>query len=247
VTDTARNLGIPKSTASRLLKGMRDAGLLANAGNSPRYRVGPLIFEVAHLHRISSTLIEVVDEHLAAICKEVGHTGYVSILDGADVLVIRVHPGRSALRVVTALGHRSPAYATATGRALLARLSDAAVATRYPEPLSPPSPSAPADLGELFRRLKTVREQGWAEAIDEAVPAADSLAIAVADADNAETLSFCVTFPQTVVDAAEKQRILGLLMSAAQTIGKRVGDPMWIGTFTAGPDGRTTAASWTAG
>src|ERR1700752_4023031 len=44
VTDVARALDMPKSSVSRLLKSMRDAGLLtgAGAGAAPRYRLGNL-------------------------------------------------------------------------------------------------------------------------------------------------------------------------------------------------------------
>jgi IclR family KDG regulon transcriptional repressor len=77
-------LGIPKSSASRLLKAMLQEGLLARHENSPRYKVGNLLFEVSQLYRLNSSLIELTDDVLKAICRETGHTGYLSILDGTD-------------------------------------------------------------------------------------------------------------------------------------------------------------------
>jgi IclR family KDG regulon transcriptional repressor len=228
VTEVSRLLGIPKSSASRLLTSMRAEGLLVKANDSLRYRIGPLLFEVARLHRSSSTLIEQADQQLAGVCKETGHTGYVSILDQSDVLVIRVHPGRSVLRVVTALGHRAPAFATATGRTLLARLTDDQVAKLHPDGLSPPSESAPRTLPELLEALQGVRRRGWAEAIDEAVPGVDSIAVAVADLENAEMLSFCLTFPPSQVGKEDKERILELLINAARVIATKVDDPVWL-------------------
>ena len=101
---------IPKSSASRLLKAMLQEGLLARHENSPRYKVGNLLFEVSQLYRLNSSLIELTDDVLKAICRETGHTGYLSILDGTDVLVIRMHQGLHALRVFTPLGQRAPAF-----------------------------------------------------------------------------------------------------------------------------------------
>ncbi len=228
VTDVSRLLGMPKSSTSRLLKAMREAGLVANAGSTPRYRVGHLLFEVARLHRVNSTLVGLTDTYLAAICRESGHTGYVSILDGPDVLVIRLHPGTHALRVVTPLGSRAPAFATATGRTLLARLGTEEIRALYREPLVPPSPNAPQSLSELMSALDEVRRRGWCEAVDEAIPGVGSIAVSVADAENAETLSFCLSYSASLVPEAEKRRMIGMLTAAARDIGAKLDDPFWL-------------------
>ncbi len=227
VTDVSRLLGMPKSSASRLLKAMRDAGLVANVGSTPRYRVGHLLFEVARLHRVNATLVGLTDQYMGAICRETGHTGYVSILDGSDVLVIRHHPGTHALRVVTPLGSRGPAFATSTGRALLARLSDEEVAALYKR-LVPPSPNAPQTLAELLSRLEEVRRRGWCEAVDEAIPGVGSIAVSVADAENAEMLSFCLSYSASQVPAVERRRMIGMLTTAARDIGAKLDDAFWL-------------------
>ncbi len=228
VTDVSRLLGMPKSSASRLLKAMREAGFVANVGSTPRYRVGHLLFEVARLHRVNSNLVGLTDTYLAALCRETGHTAYVSILDGPDVLVIRLHQGTHALRVVTPLGSRAPAFATATGRTLLARLSSEEVRALHPEPLVPPSPNAPQSLSELLSALDEVRRRGWCEAVDEAIPGVGSVAVSVADAENAETVSFCLTYSASLVSEAEKQRMTEMLTAAARDIGTKLDDPFWL-------------------
>jgi IclR family transcriptional regulator, KDG regulon repressor len=113
-------LGLPKSSVWRLLREMPDAGLLSGVGNAPRYRIGTLLFEIGRLHRQNSTLISLVDPALAEICRETGHTGYLSMLDGTDVLELRIHPGRQALRVVTPLG-----MLTEAARRVAERVDDA--------------------------------------------------------------------------------------------------------------------------
>src|SRR5262245_62823000 len=123
---------MPKSSASRLLKSMLREGLLANVGATPRYRVGHVFFEISRLYGQNSTLMDLADQALGEISREARHGGYISILDSADVLVLRVHVGLETLRVVTPLGSRMPAFATATGRTLLARLSNEAVKALHP-------------------------------------------------------------------------------------------------------------------
>jgi IclR family KDG regulon transcriptional repressor len=238
VTEAARLLGMPKSSASRLLKTMLREGLLASASNTPRYRLGHLFFEVSRLYGHHSTLMDVAEAALGGICRETRHGGYISLLDGADVLVLRVFRGTEPLRVVTPLGSRSPAYATSTGRTLLARLSDAAVRALHPTPLVPPSPSAPQTLDELVERLDRIRRVGWCEAIDEAVPGVGSVAVSVADLASAEALAFCVSFPAHMVPELERRRFAGLLSEQAKRIASQFDDRFWTGM-----DSRQVAAA----
>ena len=229
VTDVARLLGMPKSSTSRLLKSMLREGLLASVGNTPRYRIGHLFFEVSRLYDHSSTLMDVADAALSGICQETRHGGYISLLDGADVLVLRILRGSEPLRVITPLGSRSPAFATSTGRVLLARFSDDAVRALHPNGLAPPSPNAPQTIKDLLRRLQRIRQVGWCEAIDEAIPGVGSVAVSVADPTNAETLALCVSFPAHIVPELERRRFALLLSEQAKRIASQFEDAFWTG------------------
>jgi IclR family transcriptional regulator, KDG regulon repressor len=227
VTEVARLLGMPKSTASRLLKAMLQVGLLTNVGSTSRYRLGHLFFEISRLYRHNSSLMELTGAALGAICRETRHGGYISILEGSDVLVLRAILGTETLRVVTPLGSRSPAFATSTGRTLLARLSDEEVRARHPEALVPPSPHAPQSLDELLARLEQIRHVGWCEAIDEAIPGVGSVSVSVRDAANAESVAFCVSFPAHLVSELERRRLASMLIDAARSIAFEVEDAFW--------------------
>lgn len=228
VTDAARALNLPKSSVSRLLKSMRAAGLLTGAGAAPRYRLGNMLVEIVQTHRQNSALMDLADNELRAVCAATRHTGYISILDAADVLVLRMHPGREALRVVTPLGSRAAAFATANGRALLARLDDAQVRALHPRRLRPPSPNAPHAMPDLLQQLAQTRRNGWCEAIDEAIPSVHSIAVAVADAANEETLAFCLSFPVGQASEIELRRMVRMVTDAARRIAERIGDRFWL-------------------
>jgi IclR family transcriptional regulator, KDG regulon repressor len=227
VTEAARLLGMPKSTASRLLKAMLREGLLANVGSSSRYRLGHLFFEISRRYRHNSSLMDLTDAALGAICRDTRHAGYISILEGSDVLVLRAILGTETLRVVTPLGSRSAAFATSTGRALLARLNDEEVRALHREPLAPPSPNAPQTLDDLFVRLDLIRRAGWCEAIDEAIPGVGSVSVGVRDEANSETVAFCVSFPAHLVSELERRRLAAMLMDAARGIALEVDDSFW--------------------
>jgi IclR family KDG regulon transcriptional repressor len=227
VTEVSRELAMPKSSASRLLKAMLHEGLLAGVPKTPRYRVGHLFFEISRLYGRRSTLMDLTSAALEPICRETRHGGYISMLDSADVLVLRVYFGAEPLRVVTPLGSRVPAFATSTGRALLARLGNDAIKALHHAPLAPPSANAPQTLDDLLRSVEQIRRIGWCEAIDESVPGVASVAVTVADAQGGDTLAFCLSFPAHLIGELERRRLAAVLTDAARQIAVQVDDGFW--------------------
>lgn len=224
VTDVAMRLGLPKASASRLLKAMREAGLLETIGDSKRHRPGRMFLNITAAFRSSSMLITAAAEAVARVSSACGHTGYVSVLDGQHAMAVTDHPGTNALRVVSSLGRRLPAHAAATGRTLLARLDPVGVARLYADGLPPAPRSAPQTLASLQARLAEVRARGYEEASDAAAPGVDALAVAVADPQQDDLVSLCIVFPAAVVQAPERRRILDGLIEEAATIARATGD-----------------------
>jgi len=224
VTDLVGRLGMPKSNASRLLRAMRDAGLLENVGESKRYRPGLLLVDVARAYRRSSSLIDRADAVVAEVSASCGHTGYVTLRAGLEVTAVTDHPGSNALRVASSIGRRLPAFASATGRSLLARLGDAEVRRLYAAGFTPPSPNAPQDIEDLLRRLAEVRRRGYATSHDEGNPGVGAIAVAVAEPETAEVVSLCISYPAATTDAAERRDIARALLDGAARIGAITGD-----------------------
>jgi DNA-binding IclR family transcriptional regulator len=224
VTATATLLAMPKGNASRLLRAMRAVGLLETVGSTKRYRPGTLLLELADIYRRSSPLVARADAIVGQLAAAVGHSGYVSVRDGRDMIGVTYHPGRQVLRVTNTIGMRIPAFASATGRALLARLPDAAVRALHADGLAPPSPTAPQSLDELLARLAEVRRRGYAQSHDEAVRGVGAIAVAAADAATGEAVSLCITYPASTVTEAERRAIIAGLTEGAAAIEAMPGE-----------------------
>lgn len=226
VTETAALLDLPKSTTSRLLRAMQAAGFLETIGESRRYRPGALVLGLSRSYRTSSVLFRQADAAIVDLVKQVGHTGYVSIRRGAEVVGLTDHQGSKALSVSPQMGHPLPAHSTATGRALLARLSDEAVRELLPRDWEPPSSLAPASIEDLLERLALVRRQGYAESHDEAVRGVGVVATAVGAQDD-EGLALCLAYPLATVSEHEVQTLRELLLARTTEIAALVGDQFW--------------------
>ena len=223
VTEVHRSLGMPKSTAGRLLQHMRQVGFLDFVGKGPRYRLGSLIFELAQRDQERNSLASLAETALSEICKETGHTGYVSTLSGTDIVVLRSHLGTRALQVVTPLGMRMPAAETAIGRALLAQLSGGDLRRLYADWKQPASPNSPVSLDELLAKLQRVRELGYAESCDEAVPSVGSTAVAVVERSGSDMIGVCVSYSAAHVDASERMELADIIRSSVNKIARATG------------------------
>ncbi len=229
VVEAAAALGLPKSTTSRLLKMMAEEGLLEVIQSSRRYRPGPVVAVAARVYRAGSALIPAIEGLVADVVAACGYTGYVSLRAGQDIFAIKMCTGRQALQVVTPIGQTYPAYASAVGRALLARLSDEDIRQLYAaRGFDCPAPSAPAGIEALLDRIRQVRATGIAHADDECNPGVGSIAVAIADPAEGEVVAACLSFSLSLVTAADRAEIRAQLLRGAERVGVRFGDPVWV-------------------
>lgn len=220
VTDASQLLGLPKSNVSRLLRSMRDVGLLDDAHASRGYRPGVMLLELGQTMRAGRGLVAMADDAVRQICDEVGHTGYVSVLKGKEMVGLSHHVGRNLLQAGAPLGRRLPADASSTGRALLALLRDEQVRTLLDGRLSLASPFSPTTFDELFHRLALVRERGYSESFEEAGKGVAAVSVALEQPRTGEAASMCITYPIATVDDKERSHTITLLLRAKADLTK---------------------------
>ncbi len=219
VTEVAQLLGLPKSNVSRLLRAMREAGLLDSARDGRGYSPGVLLVGLGELASVGQTLGARAHAAVSRVSEQCGHAGFVSARYGRRMVGLTHHAGRNPLQVGVFMGG-NPLYvdACATGRALLATLHDDAVRELLDGQVSQATPQSPVTMDELFSRLAQVRERGYAESHDEAGKGIGALAVAVRDERTEEVLSFCITYPEATVDAVELRSITEALLQARSDI-----------------------------
>ena len=111
--------GLPKSTLFRLLSTMSEAGFVERAPGGDYalavklWRIGARAIDFAALHPlIASALRDLVDL--------TSETAHFSVYEGGYAVQVEKVECSQAIRAPTRIGGRSPGYASATGKALLA-------------------------------------------------------------------------------------------------------------------------------
>lgn len=221
VTTLVNELGMPKSSASRLLKQMAELGLLEKKNNAPIYRPGLLIMELAHRARGMNPLIDMMLEALDELAKGSGFTSYVSALDDDMVRVVHARFGNSMLQVVTQPGTRLPILGTSTGRALLSRLP----LNERSEIISRESKD---EQERLIQQMNLIAERGWEFSMNESVAGVASVSSTVFDPSQNSLYALCLSLPEMQMNKEVMEQLSTNLCHKAAYLGCMVGDPYWL-------------------
>ncbi|WP_166459615.1 IclR family transcriptional regulator [Amycolatopsis pithecellobii] len=181
VTELARAIGVPKSTAHRLLSVLIESGYLRKVGG--RYTLTERVFELGNrVGSVRSTgFRHRAMPYLAGLFVGTRETVHLATMSGTDVLYLEKLFGHSKAQCSTAVGTRRPVYATALGKAMLAFSSDAVLSRAVQGPFHRFTNSTVRDGDRLQRRLEEVRSTGLATDHGEMHPAVHCVAAPVVD------------------------------------------------------------------
>lgn len=180
LTEVAQRTGLTRAAARRFLLTLHDLGYVRFDGRA--FSLRPRLLELGNAYLSSTRLPEIALPHLEALVDKVRETASLTVLDGQDVLYIARVNGMRLLTESIAVGTRAPAYATSTGRVLLAGRPPGEVADHLARAdLRSLTESTITDPDELMEEIDRTRRQGWAIADQERFEHVRSIAVPVRD------------------------------------------------------------------
>jgi DNA-binding IclR family transcriptional regulator len=181
VSDVAAELGIARSTAHRLLAMLvyRDFAVQAEDRS---YRPGPAISAEPLRGEPTQRLRQVMRPHMEALCDQVAETINLVVRLGTQTRFLHTVESAHVLRVGDRQGTILPAWKTSGGKVLLAELPDAQL-TALLRGVSgrPPEGMTAAERRSLVNQLRLVRDQGYAENIEESESGVCAIGVCVRD------------------------------------------------------------------
>ena len=161
LTDLAREVDLNKTTTYRLLTALESEGMVARNGDET-YTLGPEVVVLAGRALRQNDLRRVTRPYLKQLAEETGETTSLDVLVGEDVLLIDEVIGPRLTGSMSSLGTRHPAYATASGKAILAFLPEANLAPILQRPLPAITNETITSPDLLKQQLQEVRRLGYA-------------------------------------------------------------------------------------
>jgi len=221
--EVARELGVHRSTALRLLGTLERHALVERDPRTAKYRLGRRLPQLARVVTGELDLRHVarpVCENLAA---STGETVTLDVLDGDEIVPIEQSTGSTSFVSVNWLGRRTPAHCTASGKVILAFAPEPVRQRLLARPLEARTPRSIVDVSELDRQLAAAREGGYARTFEELEVGLDAIAAPVYSADGEVIAAMDVSGPAHRLQAGGGPDFVGLTREAAADVSRRLG------------------------
>lgn len=224
VGEVGTHLGIPRSSASRLMASLRKGGLVEQDGQTRRYGPGPLAWRLGSRYQPSGYDTDLMAEAMMSLSQSTGFTCWMAVLDRTHIVLLRQHLGRVPAQFTVRLGQTLPAHATAVGKALLSRLPDTTVEHLFADTLDQETQQTFARRSELLADIRTARNRKYALSRQEAFPGVVAVGGAVYGAVANFPIGLSLSFPMRL---GEIGGVVATLTTELQRVGNELGDAFW--------------------
>src|SRR4051794_32088130 len=224
VSETARLLGVGRSTAHRLLTTLRAHGFVVQ-DRSRAYRVGPALRELGATIAESGVGRARCRPYLQALCDELGETVNLVSLVGTDAIFVDSVETRRPLKVGGREGVVLPAHAVSAGKALPAVLPPYVFCELYAdEALTSLTEPTLLTRTELEAQLEIVRARGYAVNIGESERGITAAACAIPGRPANERLAIAVSAPSSRVhDEDDLLAVAQAVCATAESLARGLG------------------------
>ena len=220
LTQIVDRLGVDKSTAQRFTHTLLVMGYLDKDPVTKTLGVTVKMVDLAHIYLSSNPLIAAAMPYMVHLNGETGETINLTVLDGAEIVFVSRVVGSHLLSTGVIIGTRLPAYATATGVAMMSVLDDSEVTRLLHESdLKPFTPATVYKPENIRARLKTARSKGYVLSVGDYFPSDISLAAPILSRTGSVLggISLSVSIDRYTAKDAET-RFANLVSTAAKSI-----------------------------
>lgn len=225
LADVSKTLGIPRSSAHALLHDLVGTRMIEqlDSGGTPSYRIGVRSFEIGSAFLNQRNLGDEGRAVVSSLSTAVDDTAHLAILEGTDIVYIAKSESSQSMRLVSHIGVRLPAHATAVGRVLLAHLAPETLNVLLPNQLPSLTARTITRRSTLLTSLAQTRELGWAFDDEESTPGIQCLAAPVYDHTGECVAGLSVSMPVYRMQAWDRDELLGVVKTHAEQLSTGLG------------------------
>ena len=223
VTEIATELGVHKSTVSRLIAVLESRGYVEQLSERGKYRLGFSIVRLAGSTSAPMDLTRQGQGTLDALAKETGETTNIAILDGDRIINVVEAIGSAGVALRTWVGQSCAAHTTSSGKVLLSELTAADLRSRLGERLESFTPNTIVTLAALEAELATVRANGWAAVNEELEIGLNAVSGPIRDSAGEIVAALSVSGPSYRLEPPGFEAVARRAIDAANQISRRLG------------------------
>jgi DNA-binding IclR family transcriptional regulator len=222
MTQVAERLGMNKSAVHRHLATLERMRFVQRDASTGIYQLGVRLVQMASLALEGNDVRRLAAPFLRRLCDEYRETIDLAVLDDADVVFLDVIESPQRVKLAAAVGQRLPAYATASGKAILAFMPESAVRRILTRGMPTTTEHAAGSAEILLEDLRHTRERGFALAVQEYEYGIDAVAAPILDQAGQPVASISVAGPTFRLTRERMIEIGPQVVSAARAIAKLI-------------------------
>ena len=233
LSDLAAELKIPKSSLYRVCAVLLERGWLLRNSDG-RYVLGIRAFgltaqsaEYPIVRAFRSIAADLLTRHNETVC--------LAVLDADESTFIAIEETTHPVRLVTHVGSRTPAFASASGRVILADRSPGVVSAQFAgRQLVTPTGRRLRDVNELLSILRQVRAAGYAENLDETAVGLHAISVPVRNANGSVLAALTICVPTSRMTSSRRQELIADMQEAGLVFSRSAAPLAAWNTFRAG-------------
>ncbi|MEJ3658435.1 IclR family transcriptional regulator [Actinomycetes bacterium KLBMP 9759] len=226
VSEVAAEIDVHKSTAFRLLGALEGRGLVEQAEDRGKYRLG---FGLIPLAGAVSDRLDVTRQG-REVCKQMavamGETINVAVLQKQWAVNVDQARGPSTVATHNWIGRLTPLHSTSSGKVLLAHADEKRRAALLSGGMERFTPHTVRTVAALEEELAQVRADGYAVAVEEYEVGLNAIAAPVHDQSGEVVAAVSVSGPSYRLDEARLAELVAPLKAGTAEISRRMG---WLG------------------
>ncbi|MFZ5631687.1 MAG: IclR family transcriptional regulator [Bacillota bacterium] len=224
VVDLAQALNMPKATVSRLAGELVKNGYLEQDGNSKKYRLGLKLFYLGSIVFKQMKIAEVALPVMYRIRDRTGESVHLNIIKDNERMCLEYVECSHDLRPIVHVGQRSPLYAGASAKVLLAYMKESEVDEVIAKTrLARITGATICDPRKLKEELAGIRQQGYAFSIGERIPGLVSISAPVRNHTGQVIASLSLAVPEVRLDKGRVAETIALIKEGALQLSVKLG------------------------
>ncbi|MGO2035204.1 MAG: IclR family transcriptional regulator [Brevibacterium sp.] len=223
VTDIAAELGVHKSTASRIVTTLEARGLVEQDQRRGKYRLGLGILRLAGATTARLDIVQEARPITKLLAEATGETINIAVLSDGAALYLDQASGPASVQSHNWVGQRIPLHATSNGKVLLSGLSESGIRSVLGAKLKTYTPQTVVSVPTLLAQIAEVAETGSSVVVDELEVGLTAVSAPVRNAHSDVIASISASGPSFRFTAEKVESAREQLIRAAADISARLG------------------------
>lgn len=223
VTEAARRLDMPKSSAARIVGALVRRGFLRQEEPSGKYALSNVFYSFISALSERNLLIPRAVPVMEKIFRVLRETVHLNVADGLERVCVHVLESPQQLKAVMPVGQRSPLYCGGSSKAILAFSDEETMERVFARPFRKFTGNTIVGKKAMREEIRRIRERGYAVSHGERVEGITSVSVPVFHPGGKLAASLTVSVPTARYTESLREKIRRELSSASAAITRGMG------------------------